>query len=92
MSTAMTVLILSYTVFIINFWLSSREQLVSSTHTLTKAVSINATAALVFDDNVTAKELLNTLSANTDIVYAVLKNKQGEFFADYGAATKEGLQ
>jgi signal transduction histidine kinase/CheY-like chemotaxis protein/HPt (histidine-containing phosphotransfer) domain-containing protein len=92
MSTAMTVLVLSYTVFIINFWLSSREQLVNSTHTLTKAVSINATAALVFDDNVTAKELLNTLSANTDIVYAVLKNKQGEFFADYGAATKEGLQ
>ncbi len=83
MMTAATVLAVSYAFFIVTFWFSSREQLVSSVHTLTKAVSINATAALVFDDEQTAKELLNTFSADKDIEYAVLKNVKGDVFAEY---------
>ena len=55
----------------------------SSVHTLTKAVSINATAALVFDDEQTAKELLNTFSADNDIEYAVLRDAKGAVFAEY---------
>ncbi|SFG64692.1 Signal transduction histidine kinase [Neptunomonas qingdaonensis] len=83
MLTASTVLAISYAFFIVNFWISSREQLVSSLHTLTKAVSINATAALVFHDEQTATELLNTLSADMDIEYAVLRNANGDVFAEY---------
>lgn len=84
MVTASIVLIISYVFFIANFWFSSREQLVGSVHTLIKAVSINTTAALVFDDQSTAKELLSTLSANKDIEYAILRDVNGEVFAEYG--------
>ena len=83
MVTASTVLAISYAFFIANFWFSSRDQLVSSVHTLTKAVSINATAALVFDDLQTATELLNTFSADKDIEYAVLRNATDTVFAEY---------
>jgi signal transduction histidine kinase/DNA-binding response OmpR family regulator len=83
MATVSIVLIISYVFFIANFWLSSREQLVGSVHTLTKAVSINTTAALVFDDELTASELLNTFSANKDIEYAVLRDVNGNVFAEY---------
>lgn len=84
MVTSLIVLTISYVFFIANFWFSSREQLVGSVHTLTKAVSINTTAALVFDDELTAAELLRTLSANKDIEYAVLRNVKGDVFAEYG--------
>ena len=86
MLTTLVVLILSYTVFIVNFWLNSRDQLVQSVHSLTKAVSINASATLIFDDSVTASELLNTFSANKDIVSAVLTDQQGTYFAQYQQA------
>ena len=88
MATALTVVTLSYSIFIVNFWLTSRDQLVESLHTLTKAVSANASAAVIFDDSLTAAEILNTLNANTDIEYAVLYNKHGELFASYGALTQ----
>ncbi|WP_028469350.1 ATP-binding protein [Neptunomonas japonica] len=84
MVTSLIVLIISYVFFIANFWFNSREQLVGSVHTLTKAVSINTTAALVFDDELTATELLSTLSANKDIEYAVLRSIEGDVFAEYG--------
>lgn len=92
MVTAATVLVIFYAFFIANFWFSSRGQLVSSVHTLTKAVSINATAALVFDDELTANELLNTLSANKDIEYAVLRNIKGVMFAEYGKMNTQALR
>lgn len=83
MVTASTVLTISYVFFITNFWLNSREQLVTSSHTLMKAVSINTTAALVFDDEITAEELLNTFSANKNIEYAVLRQVNGDPFSEY---------
>ena len=91
MMTTAIVLAISYAFFIANFWFSSRDQLVSSVHTLTKAVSINATAALVFDDELTAKELLNTFSANKDIKYAVLRNNKSDVFAEYGQKSGQAL-
>lgn len=92
MLTTLVVLILSYTVFIVNFWLNSRDQLVQSVHSLTKAVSINASATLIFDDSVTANELLNTFSANKDIVSAVLTDQQGKYFAQYQQVDESILQ
>ncbi|SIS99326.1 response regulator [Neptunomonas antarctica] len=86
MVTSLTVLMISYSFFIANFWLNSREQLVISAYTLTKAVSINASAVLVFGDDATAKELLHTFSVDKDIEYAVLRNKQGAVFAEYATS------
>ena len=84
MATALAVVMLSYSIFIVNFWLTSRDQLVESLHTLTKAVSANVSAAVIFDDSLTATEILNTLNANPDVEYAVLQNVEGAFFAGYG--------
>ncbi|MGB2221302.1 ATP-binding protein [Neptunomonas sp.] len=84
MATALAVVMLSYSIFIVNFWLTSRDQLVESLHTLTKAVSANVSAAVIFDDSLTATEILNTLNANPNVEYAVLQNEEGAFFAGYG--------
>lgn len=92
MLTVLTVLILTYTVFIVNFWLSSREQLVDSVHALTKAVATNVQAALLFDDTDTAKELLNTLIAQKEIDYAVVYGAQEQPFAAYGQLGEHSLQ
>lgn len=84
MLTVLAVLTLTYTVFIANFWLTSREQLVGSVHALTKTVATNVQAALLFDDTDTAKELLSTLIAQKEIDYAVVYGAQEQQFIAHG--------
>lgn len=84
MLTVLAVLALTYTVFIANFWLTSREQLVGSVHALTKTVATNVQAALLFDDTDTAKELLSTLIAQQEIDYAVVYGAQEQEFTAHG--------
>lgn len=90
MVTTAFVLLLSFSLFIVNFWVTSRNQLVDSVHTLAQMITSNASAALIFDDSQTATELLTTLRTHEDIEQAILiSNATGQLFAGYGIQDAE---
>ncbi len=58
--------------------------------TLGEIIATNSTAALVFDDQKNANEILAALKAERHITLAGLYNKEGKLFAQYPAATLPG--
>ncbi len=63
-----------------------RDQMVAEVETVARIISDNVTAAIVFDDPSTAKEIMNALSADTRIVFAALHKDDGSRFATYYVA------
>uniref|UniRef100_UPI002619DDD1 CHASE sensor domain-containing protein n=1 Tax=uncultured Aliivibrio sp. TaxID=873085 RepID=UPI002619DDD1 len=65
-----------------------KENLINRIKVLSNGVSVNLQAALLFDDEFTAAEVLNAFSADAEILQALLLKKDGSLFADY---RKDGL-
>ncbi|MCG8382271.1 MAG: response regulator [Gammaproteobacteria bacterium] len=68
-----------------NDWQSNQEMMVDSLSVLTKAVGVNASAAIVFQDPDTAKEILSALASNKDILAAQIYDKEMALLASYHA-------
>ncbi|MBI1764109.1 MAG: response regulator [Acidobacteria bacterium] len=62
---------------------SARQAMVRDLTTLAEMLELNSTAALTFDDQQSARELLAGLSAKPSIVSACLYDKDGASFAKY---------
>jgi len=67
----------------INEWQEKRDDLVVSLGAQSRTAGINAGAALVFADQETAIEILQTLETNVDIVSAQIINSELEVFVSY---------
>lgn len=68
-----------------NDWQSNQETMVDSLSVLTKAVGVNASAAIVFQDPETAKEILSALASHKDILAAQIYDKSMVLLASYHA-------
>lgn len=64
-------------------YMSFRSKVEMSTTTLAQIIGTNCTAALAFQDPVTANEILSALKAEETIISASLFNQDGELFARY---------
>jgi len=62
-----------------------RETTLEKLSTLGKVIAVNSTAALAFDNQEDAKDILTALKAESHIVAACLYDKKGNLFAHYPA-------
>lgn len=60
-----------------------RLNLIERTNILAKGVSFNLQAAILFDDKISAKEILSAFSADPDILQVKLFSKEQQLFANY---------
>lgn len=67
----------------------TRNCLINNLTTLSKMVASQSTAAIVFNDRQNAEEILQTLVASPNTVYAAIYKKNGELFAEYKALNSE---
>lgn len=65
-----------------------KTNLIDRIKVLSNGVSVNLQAALLFEDEITAAEVLNAFSADDDILQALLLKTDGSLFAEY---RKDGL-
>lgn len=63
--------------------ISYRRNMVENISTLAQVIGINSTAALAFDDPITAEEILSALSAEPDVLVACIYNMDGSVFGIY---------
>ena len=91
MLAVVTALSLSSTAFVINDVRKMDADMIRQLTVLADVLGSNTTAALTFDDEATASELLSSLHVQPMITTAVLFQKNGSIFATYpaGAAPKE---
>ncbi len=73
--TCLTFLVYEFYVF--------RKATTEKLSTIGKIISVNSTAALVFDDHDAGREILASLKTEPHIVAACLYNKEGNLFARY---------
>ncbi|MCH7543062.1 MAG: HAMP domain-containing protein [Proteobacteria bacterium] len=89
MLTSCTVLLIASTGFILSELLTSRRTIVQELSTIAQIIGNNSTAALVFDDKMSAEESLSALSAKPNVVSAYIfrkvDGKEGGPFAGYEA-------
>ncbi|MDY6971148.1 MAG: histidine kinase dimerization/phospho-acceptor domain-containing protein, partial [Thermodesulfobacteriota bacterium] len=83
MLTSGLVVFLVSAVFITNGLISFRRGMIDNISTLAQVIGINSTAALVFLDPETAKEILMALSAEPHVVEARIQTSSGEVFASF---------
>jgi two-component sensor histidine kinase len=83
MLTSTVALILACTAFITYEMIMFRQSMVQGLSVLAEIIGSNSTAALVFDDRITAEEILSALRAEKHVVSACIYNKNGSVFADY---------
>ncbi|MFT6858658.1 MAG: diguanylate cyclase (GGDEF)-like protein [Gammaproteobacteria bacterium] len=76
-------LIIASTGFITLEYFSYKEALNQRIQVLSEFIATNSTAALSFDDEVTAKQLLNSLSAEKSIEKAILIRRDASLFTLY---------
>ncbi len=69
-----------------------RKSLVNNLTIMSKMVAGQSTAAIVFNDRQNAQEILQTLVASPNIVYAAILKKNGELFAEYKASRSESSE
>jgi signal transduction histidine kinase/DNA-binding response OmpR family regulator/HPt (histidine-containing phosphotransfer) domain-containing protein len=72
-----------FAVIAVNDWQSRRDNLSDSLSVLSKAVGVNAGAALEFHDPETGSEILAALKSNTDVMSAQLYDKDWKLFTEY---------
>jgi diguanylate cyclase (GGDEF)-like protein/PAS domain S-box-containing protein len=63
-----------------------RDRSLADMGTYARVIGSNAAPAMLFDDRKAAFEILSALSANPDVVDAVLYDKEGAIFARYSVA------
>ncbi len=78
-------------IFFINEAISIKRFLRHNVSTIAKITARNSTAALVFDDSDTARELLQALEAEPHIVAAAIYDKHGKLFAKFSLLKNEDL-
>jgi PAS domain S-box-containing protein len=83
--TSLSVLLLSYLPLLIYETRSSYQTTRGNLSTVGEIIASNSTAALIYDDQTFAAELLATLKAEPDVISAALFDKDGKVFAAYQA-------
>jgi PAS domain S-box-containing protein len=81
--TSLSVLLLSYLPLLIYETRSSYQTTRGNLSTVGEIIASNGTAALIYDDQAFATELLATLKAEPDVMAATLFDKDGKVFAVY---------
>ncbi len=89
--TTGAVLLFTGLALIINEYLSFRNALINNLTIQIKIIADNSTAALSFDDEKAAKEILKALKASPNITYAVTYSGDGSVFATYKRADMEDV-
>lgn len=69
-----------------------RKSLINNLTIMSKMVAGQSTAAIVFNDRQNAQEILQTLVASPNILYAAIFKKNGELFAEYRASRSESFE
>ena len=82
MSTTGIVLLLAVFSLFANYYFSLRHSLIEELTLHAKMIGQNCTAALSFSDQAAAKEMLNALKADRNIVYAAVHTSDGGLFAE----------
>lgn len=83
MLTCSFLVLLTAGLFLADRYVSYRRNIVANMATLAEAIGINSTAALTFQDNQTAEEILTALSAEPDVLAACILSPDGSLFAAY---------
>lgn len=89
--TAAIVLILSISLFMAMEIKSSKEEVETRLTALANVLGANSSAAIIFRDQVAAKEVLSTLSSQSDILQATLLNNHNQIFAQYESSTHNNI-
>lgn len=84
MTTCTIVMLLACGAFVINEYINSRRELMSTVRTLASISADNLTAALAFQNKVDARRTLQTLQAEQRIIDVALYDSAGFLFAYYG--------
>ena len=87
--TAYSVLLVTLSVQTVSEYMHSRTLLVSKLETLVEVIGANAQAALMFEDTVSAEQLLNGFSSTDEIEAAYLLSSSGERVAAYHRGKKQ---
>ena len=83
--TSGAVLLLTCAAFFVYEYYTFRQNIVRQLSTIGRISAANSTAALAFDNNEDASEILNALKAEQHIVAACLYDKDGKLFSRYPA-------
>jgi len=83
MLISIVALLLSCASFIIYDQSFSRRAMVQELHSVAHIIGDNSTAALTFNDQKSATEILSALSARPNIMFACLYSPDGKLFASY---------
>ena len=86
LSISILVLLSASATFIANDVRARRSTLVMSAEVLANAIGVNSTAALAFQDPLTAKETLAALSADPQVIAAQIYTSAGNLFASYNSS------
>src|SRR5882672_10960503 len=81
--TSGAVLLLTCSAFFAYEFLTFRQSTIQQLSTLGEIIAANSTAALAFDNQDDATEILSALQAERHIVAASLYNKEGKLFSKY---------
>ncbi|MGB8354697.1 MAG: ATP-binding protein [Chthoniobacteraceae bacterium] len=85
MLTAFVALLLMRLIFFTYEFLTFRQATLKQLSTVGKVIAANSTAALAFDNQDDAQEILAALKADQNVVAAALYDKSGQLFAKYPA-------
>jgi signal transduction histidine kinase len=91
MGTSIAVLVLTCAVFVTYEYVTFRKTVVRGLIVRGEIIAANSTAALAFQDEADAKEILSALGKDPHMVAACLYDKDGRVFATYPANASTGL-
>ncbi len=77
-------LTLTLSLNLVNYWHQAREQLAQELEGIAYILAANSTAALAFDDEQAAAEILSSLHGHSSIFYTELLDREGQPFSHYG--------
>jgi signal transduction histidine kinase len=94
--TAITVIVSTIAIslasmsFVVDEFLAYKNKMVRDLSSLSEAIGINCTAALIFQDQKSAQETLSALKATPSIISASVYTKEGLLFAKFVGKRKNG--
>ena len=91
MGTSLAVLVLTCAVFVTYEYLTFRKTVVGSLTVRAEIIAANSTAALAFQDEADAREILSALGKDPHMVAACVYDKGGRVFATYPADAATSL-
>ncbi len=80
--TSVIILFLA-SVFLVTEYTKYKSEIESDLKNNSKIIAENISSALIFEDLTTANEILNTLDAKSNIIYAAVFNKENQLFTAY---------